>query len=35
VQTPKWTTSYVDNVCNCRAHILNSTTIQITWATQS
>jgi len=29
--SPKWTTSYVDDVCNCRAHILNETTIQITW----
>lgn len=30
---PKWTTSYVDDNCNCRAHILNSTAISITWDT--
>jgi exosome complex RNA-binding protein Csl4 len=28
---PKFTTSYVDNVCDCRAHILNETSVQITW----
>eukprot|EP01111_Echinosteliopsis_oligospora_P013367 TRINITY_DN477_c0_g1_i1.p1 TRINITY_DN477_c0_g1~~TRINITY_DN477_c0_g1_i1.p1 ORF type:complete len:227 (-),score=52.05 TRINITY_DN477_c0_g1_i1:105-785(-) len=27
----QYTTSYVDNDCNCRAHVLNSTSIQITW----
>lgn len=26
-----WTTSYVDDVCNNRAHIVNSRTIEITW----
>jgi len=29
--TPVWKTSYVDDHCNCRAHILNSTSIAITW----
>jgi hypothetical protein len=29
--TPKWTTSYVDDVCNNRAKVLNNTAIQITW----
>lgn len=28
---PTWTTSYVDNACNSRAHILNSTAVEITW----
>jgi len=31
--TPKWQTSYVDDVCNCRAHIVDDSTIQITWDT--
>jgi hypothetical protein len=31
VVSPKWSTSYVDNACNNRAHILNETAIQITW----
>jgi len=31
--TPSWTTSYVDNVCNNRASVINSTTIEITWDT--
>eukprot|EP01123_Difflugia_compressa_P000853 TRINITY_DN10987_c0_g1_i1.p1 TRINITY_DN10987_c0_g1~~TRINITY_DN10987_c0_g1_i1.p1 ORF type:complete len:229 (-),score=43.20 TRINITY_DN10987_c0_g1_i1:20-706(-) len=29
--TPKWTTNYVDDNCNCRAAVVNPTTIQITW----
>lgn len=28
---PKWTTDYVDNVCDCRAHVVDEATIQITW----
>lgn len=28
---PKWTTSYVDEVCGFKANIINGTTIQITW----
>jgi len=28
---PTWTTAYVDNACNNRARIINSTSIQITW----
>ena len=31
--SPKWTTAYVDDACNNRVHILNETTIQITWDT--
>merc|ERR1719231_508378 len=31
--SPKWTTDYVDDVCNNRAHVLNETSIQITWDT--
>lgn len=31
--TPTWTTGYVDDVCNCRAKILNSTSLKITWNT--
>ena len=30
-----WKTGIVDDVCNNRAHILNQTTIQITWDTQA
>jgi len=29
--TPVWTTGYVDEVCEFKAQILNSTAIQITW----
>jgi hypothetical protein len=29
-----WTTAYVEDVCDNRAHILNSTSIQITWNTK-
>jgi len=29
--TPNWNTSYVSNACDCRAHIVNTTTVQITW----
>jgi hypothetical protein len=32
---PTWTTGIVDDVCNCRAKILNSTALQITWDTSS
>eukprot|EP00051_Salpingoeca_urceolata_P033523 m.21088 g.21088 ORF g.21088 m.21088 type:complete len:141 (-) comp6330_c0_seq2:119-541(-) len=32
---PQWTTSYVDDVCNNRAHVVNSTTIQITWDSEA
>ena len=32
--TPVWKTAIVDDNCNCRAHILNGTTIQITWQSQ-
>jgi hypothetical protein len=28
---PTWTTGLVDDVCNNRAHVLNSSTVQITW----
>eukprot|EP01061_Rhynchopus_euleeides_P036434 TRINITY_DN613_c0_g3_i1.p2 TRINITY_DN613_c0_g3~~TRINITY_DN613_c0_g3_i1.p2 ORF type:complete len:229 (+),score=108.12 TRINITY_DN613_c0_g3_i1:43-729(+) len=28
---PTWNTSYVDNTCNNRAHIVNSSTVEITW----
>lgn len=31
--TPKWTTGIVDDVCNFRAHIVNGSTVQITWDT--
>lgn len=31
---PRWTTSYVEDVCNNRAHVLASDKIQITWNTQ-
>ena len=30
-QTPVWPTGIVDDVCNNRAHIVNSTTVEITW----
>lgn len=33
--TPAWKTSYVDNVCNNRAHVVNPSTIRITWDTSS
>lgn len=29
--TPSWTTGIVDDHCNCRAHVLNGTSISITW----
>ncbi len=32
---PAWKTGIVDDVCNNRAHVLNATTIQITWDTQA
>jgi len=32
--TMKWTTAYVDDVCNNRAHVLNQSAIQITWNTR-
>jgi len=31
--TPTWTTGIVDDVCNNRAHIVNSTAVSITWDT--
>eukprot|EP01102_Stenamoeba_stenopodia_P001636 TRINITY_DN11478_c0_g1_i1.p1 TRINITY_DN11478_c0_g1~~TRINITY_DN11478_c0_g1_i1.p1 ORF type:complete len:252 (+),score=67.06 TRINITY_DN11478_c0_g1_i1:50-757(+) len=31
---PEWTTGYVADVCNNRAQIVNSTTVQITWNSQ-
>jgi Peptidase A4 family len=31
--SPTWTTSYVDDNCNCRAHVGNETSINITWDT--
>ena len=31
--TPTWTTSYVTDICNCRAQVLSSDSIQITWTT--
>ncbi len=29
--TPAWTTSYVDDVCDNRAHVVDPATIEITW----
>eukprot|EP01061_Rhynchopus_euleeides_P036433 TRINITY_DN613_c0_g1_i1.p1 TRINITY_DN613_c0_g1~~TRINITY_DN613_c0_g1_i1.p1 ORF type:complete len:238 (+),score=109.69 TRINITY_DN613_c0_g1_i1:47-715(+) len=29
--SPKWTTGYVDNKCNNRAHVTDESTIDITW----
>jgi len=29
---PDWSTGYVDNHCACRANILNSTVVQLTWS---
>jgi hypothetical protein len=29
---PQWTTAYVDDVCNNRAHVVNASTIEITWS---
>lgn len=31
--TPSWTTGFVEDVCNNRAHVVNSKTIEITWDT--
>jgi len=31
--TPQWSTGYVDDNCNCRAHILNPSSVSITWST--
>ncbi|EGD73234.1 hypothetical protein PTSG_04950 [Salpingoeca rosetta] len=31
--SPQWTTAYVDDVCNNRAHIVDESTIKITWDT--
>jgi hypothetical protein len=28
---PSWSTAYVDDNCNCRAHIVDPATVQITW----
>eukprot|EP01084_Bolivina_argentea_P155217 270495_1 len=33
--SPTWTTSYVDNVCNNRAHVVDAETITITWNSKS
>lgn len=33
--TPSWTTSYVEDVCDFRAHVVNSTAIKMTWDTSS
>jgi hypothetical protein len=33
--TPSWTTSYVEDVCNNRANVVNASTITITWDTSS
>ena len=32
---PKWTTAYVDNVCDFRAHVASESEITITWNSQS
>lgn len=32
-QSPKWSTSYVDDVCNNRANVIDESTIEITWDT--
>ena len=32
-QSPKWTTAYVDDVCNSRANVIDESTIEITWDT--
>jgi len=32
---PIWTTGFVDDVCSCRATILNSTALEITWITSN
>lgn len=34
VVTPKWTTAYVDDVCNNRAAVVDSKTIKISWNTE-
>jgi hypothetical protein len=34
-KSPKWTTAYVDNVCNNRAHVVDESTITITWNSKS
>jgi hypothetical protein len=33
-QQVKWSTAYVENVCNNRAHVIDPTHIQITWDTK-
>ena len=30
---PKWTTSYVEDVCNFRAQVVSNSSIRITWNT--
>lgn len=35
VVSPTWTTSYVDDNCDCRAHIVDPNTVSITWDTSS
>jgi len=32
--TPKWTTAYVDDNCNCRAAITSDSSITISWDTK-
>lgn len=31
--TPTWKTAFVDDNCNCRASVVNSTAVKITWST--
>lgn len=31
--SPKWTTSYVEDVCDFRAHVINPSEVTITWST--
>eukprot|EP00463_Aulacantha_scolymantha_P003751 TRINITY_DN4654_c0_g1_i1.p1 TRINITY_DN4654_c0_g1~~TRINITY_DN4654_c0_g1_i1.p1 ORF type:complete len:59 (-),score=18.24 TRINITY_DN4654_c0_g1_i1:48-224(-) len=33
VVEPVWTTAFVDDVCNNRAHIVDPNTVKITWST--
>jgi len=33
--TPNWSTSYVEDVCDNRAHVIDSSTIEITWNTKA
>jgi len=29
--TPQWSTNFIQDVCDCRAFVLNSTSVQLTW----